>query len=49
MAVVAASPAAVARNARRTIVLRDGEVIEDTTDFEKVIPALHYDPDAQDP
>jgi ABC-type lipoprotein export system ATPase subunit len=33
----------VARNARRTIVLRDGEVIEDTTDFAKVLPALNAD------
>jgi len=31
----------VARNAKRTIVLRDGLVIEDTADHEKAIEALH--------
>ena len=31
----------VARNARRTIVLRDGYVVEDTTDFAAAIQALH--------
>ena len=31
----------VARNAKRTIVLRDGCVVEDTTDFAKAIQALH--------
>ncbi|TWU38406.1 ABC transporter ATP-binding protein [Novipirellula artificiosorum] len=33
----------VARNARRTIVLRDGEVVEDTTDFHRVVDALNVD------
>lgn len=35
----------VARNAKRTIVLRDGEVVEDTTDFAKVIEALNFEPE----
>ncbi|MDE0864602.1 MAG: ABC transporter ATP-binding protein [Rubripirellula sp.] len=34
----------VARNARRTIVLRDGEVVEDTPDFMVAKAALEYDP-----
>lgn len=33
----------VARNAERTIVLRDGRVVEDTTDFERAIRTLHGD------
>lgn len=33
----------VARNAKRTIVLRDGEVVEDTTDFSKVKEALEFE------
>lgn len=31
----------VARNAKRTIVLRDGEIVEDTTDFARALHALH--------
>jgi len=31
----------VARNARRTIALRDGRVVSDTTDFAQAIQALH--------
>jgi ABC-type lipoprotein export system ATPase subunit len=31
----------VARNARRTIVLRDGDIVEDTPDFEQALRALH--------
>ena len=31
----------VARNAKRTIVLRDGEVIADTTDFSQALHSLH--------
>ncbi|TWT76480.1 Macrolide export ATP-binding/permease protein MacB [Planctomycetes bacterium CA13] len=31
----------IARNAKRTLVLRDGEVVEDTTDFEKAVAALN--------
>ncbi|GAB5402606.1 MAG: ABC transporter ATP-binding protein [Aureliella sp.] len=38
----------VARNAKRTIVLRDGEVVTDTTDFETAMAALNYDPDAEE-
>ena len=34
----------VARHARRTIVLRDGQVVADTTDFSKAIAALHVNP-----
>lgn len=34
----------VARNARRTLVLRDGEVVEDTEDFMIAKAALEYDP-----
>lgn len=34
---------AVARNARRMIVLRDGEVVEDTGDFERAMSALNQD------
>jgi len=33
----------VARNAKRTLVLRDGLVVEDTTDFSRVVHALHHD------
>jgi putative ABC transport system ATP-binding protein len=34
----------VARYANRTIVLRDGEIVEDTTQFERALAALHnYD------
>lgn len=36
---------AVAKNAKRTIVLRDGEVVEDTRDFSKAMAALHHDPE----
>lgn len=32
----------VARNANRTIVLRDGEIVEDTTDFDQALHALHH-------
>ena len=35
---------AVARNARRMIVLRDGEVVTDTSDFETAMAALNHDP-----
>lgn len=38
----------VARNAKRTIVLRDGEVVQDTTDFQLALEALNYDPDAEE-
>jgi ABC-type lipoprotein export system ATPase subunit len=31
----------VARNAKRTIVMRDGEVVEDTDDFDRVVIALN--------
>jgi ABC-type lipoprotein export system ATPase subunit len=31
----------VARNARRTIVLRDGEIVEDTRDFARALQSLH--------
>jgi putative ABC transport system ATP-binding protein len=33
----------VARNAARTIVLRDGEIVEDTSDFRRALQALHSD------
>jgi putative ABC transport system ATP-binding protein len=36
---------AVARNARRKIVLRDGYVVEDTTDIDRALAALHHEPD----
>ena len=36
----------VARNAKRTLVLRDGLVVEDTTDFSRVVHALNHDVDA---
>ena len=36
----------VARNAKRTIVLRDGEVVEDTEDFSVAKAALEFDPGA---
>jgi ABC-type lipoprotein export system ATPase subunit len=36
----------VARCARRTIVLRDGEVVCDTSDFDQALKSLHnYQPD----
>jgi ABC-type methionine transport system ATPase subunit len=31
----------VARNAKRTLVLRDGLVVEDTTDFARAVRVLH--------
>jgi ABC-type lipoprotein export system ATPase subunit len=31
----------IARNARRTIVLRDGKIIADTEDFEVALKSLH--------
>tara|TARA_B100000497_G_scaffold99923_1_gene113144 strand:+ start:71 stop:805 length:735 start_codon:yes stop_codon:yes gene_type:complete len=34
----------VARNAKRTLVLRDGEIVEDTVDFQLAKAALEYDP-----
>jgi ABC-type lipoprotein export system ATPase subunit len=34
----------IARNARRTLVLRDGEIICDTQDFPEAIAALHAEP-----
>ena len=34
---------AVARNARRMIVLRDGSVVQDTSDFEQAMEALHQE------
>jgi ABC-type lipoprotein export system ATPase subunit len=33
----------VARSARRVIVLRDGEIVEDTTEFARAMHALHTD------
>ena len=41
----------VARNARRVVVLRDGLVVCDTTDFSQAIQALHFVPaeDAEKP
>jgi ABC-type lipoprotein export system ATPase subunit len=41
MIVVTHDPS-VARNARRILVLRDGEVVEDTTDISQAIQALHF-------
>lgn len=40
----------VARNAKRTLVLRDGLVVEDTTDFSRAVRVLHAeaDDDAED-
>jgi putative ABC transport system ATP-binding protein len=34
----------VARNAKRTLVLRDGEIVEDTVDFQLAKAALEFDP-----
>ncbi len=34
----------VARNAKRTLVLRDGEIVEDTVDFQLAKAALEHDP-----
>jgi putative ABC transport system ATP-binding protein len=34
----------VARNAKRTLVLRDGEIVEDTVDFKLAKAALEYEP-----
>ncbi len=34
----------VARNAKRTLVLRDGEIVEDTVDFKLAKAALEHDP-----
>ena len=35
----------VGRNARRTVVLRDGEIVADTTDFQLALQALHSEND----
>lgn len=35
---------AVARNTNRMIVLRDGMVVEDTSDFDRAMKALHFEP-----
>jgi putative ABC transport system ATP-binding protein len=32
----------VARSAKRILVLRDGEVVEDTSDLSRAIQALHF-------
>jgi len=37
----------VARHARRTIVLRDGQIVTDTTNIEQAIAALHPTPQAE--
>ena len=40
----------VARNARRNIVLRDGNIVEDTSDFEQALKSLHsYQDDVPEP
>jgi putative ABC transport system ATP-binding protein len=36
----------VARHARRTVVLRDGQIVADTTDFKQAIQSLHSTPEA---
>ena len=33
----------VARTARRSVVLRDGEIVADTTDFSQALQAMHFD------
>jgi ABC-type lipoprotein export system ATPase subunit len=33
----------VARSARRSVVLRDGEIVADTTDFSQALQAMHFD------
>lgn len=38
---------AVAKNAKRTIVLRDGEVVEDTQDFATAMAAINYEADRE--
>lgn len=38
---------AVAKNAQRIIVLRDGLVVQDTRDFQTAMDALHYEPEAE--
>jgi ABC-type lipoprotein export system ATPase subunit len=37
----------VAKNARRTIVLRDGQIVADTTDFAQAVQALHSSAEAE--
>ena len=32
----------IARNAKRIIVMRDGEIVEDTSDFNRAVHALHH-------
>ena len=39
----------VARNAHRTIVLRDGQIVADTTDFGSAIDALHAEVELEPP
>ncbi len=38
----------VARNAKRTLVLRDGEIVEDTIDFRLAKAALEHDPASEE-
>jgi putative ABC transport system ATP-binding protein len=38
---------AIAKNAKRIVVLRDGLIVEDTTDSEEAIRALHYEESAE--
>lgn len=38
----------IAKNAKRTIVLRDGEVVEDTADFTRAMEALRSEPELSD-
>ena len=35
----------IGRNAKRTLVLRDGLVVTDTTDFSQAVKAIHYHPE----
>ena len=37
----------IGRNARRTLVLRDGLVVTDTTDFSQAVEAIHYHPEEE--
>jgi ABC-type lipoprotein export system ATPase subunit len=37
----------VARNARRTVVLRDGLIVADTTEFAQALQALHSSAEAE--